>query len=119
MYRYFCILDEAQSMESSIFSSHNNADSLYFPLTTSVEHIQSQYIPHADIHTQNTTQSGDNSQSEGSQDSVSEMSEDVVTETDTVIETSLDEPSDNTSKILLSHLCYPIPMLCYGKSEKK
>ena len=99
MYRYFCILDEAQSMESSIFSSHNNVDSLYFPHTTSVEHTQSQYSPHADIQTQNTTQSGDNPLSEGSQDSVSEMSENVVTETHTGSEMSLDEPSDNTSKI--------------------
>ena len=93
------MLDEAQSMESSRCSSHNNADSLYFPHTTSVEHTQSQYSPHADIQTQNTTQSGDNSQSEGSQDSVAEMSEDVVTETDTDSEISSDEQSDNTSKI--------------------
>ena len=99
MYGYFCMLDEAQSMESSRCSSHNNADSLYFPHTTSVEHTQSQYSPHADISSQNTTQSGDNPLSEGSQDSASEMSEDVKTETDTVSETSLDEPSDNTSKI--------------------
>ena len=93
------MLDEAQSMESSRCSSHNNADSLYFPHTTSVEHTQSQYSPHADIQTQNTTQSGDNSQSEGSQDSVAEMAEDVVTETDTDSEISSDEQSDNTSKI--------------------
>ena len=99
MYRYFCILDEAQSMESSIFSSHNNADSLYFRHATSVEHTQSQYSPHADIQTQNTTQSGDNSQSVSCHDTVAEMSENVETETRTVSEMSLDEPSENTSKI--------------------
>ena len=41
--------------------------------STSVEHTRSQYSPHAGIQTQNTTQSGDNSQSVRSHDSVNEI----------------------------------------------
>ena len=97
------MLDEAQSMESSRCSSHNNADSLYFPHTTSVEHTQSQYSPHADISSQNTTQSGDNCDSTGSEDTCTEM-EDGATEARTDDITSPAVPHDNKSR--QQHLDY-------------
>ena len=96
---YFCVVDELQSIEPFKYPPHNNADSLYYPHTSSVEHTQSQYSPHADIQTQYTTQNGDNSQPEGSSDSVTETSEDMATETHTDRIISSAEPSNNKSKI--------------------
>ena len=70
------------------------------PQTTPVDQTRSQHCPHADIQTQNTTQSGDNSPSSvRSQDSSTDMSEDVVTETDTDSEILSDQSSGNKSKI--------------------